>query len=77
MDLHIAYSRPGDEDREGRDYDSEGRVDGKLLTSLLPDLDAEFYLCGPTVFMASVQTDLEHRGVSPDRIHSESFGPVG
>jgi ferredoxin-NADP reductase len=28
-------------------------------------------------FMAAVQTDLERRGVSLDRIHSESFGPVG
>ena len=45
--------------------------------ALVPDLDAEFYLCGPTAFMAAVQTDLEQRGVSPDRIHSESFGPVG
>jgi len=77
VDLHIAYSRPGEEDREGHDYHSEGRVDGELLASLVPDLDAEFYLCGPTAFMAAVQTDLEQRGVSPDRIHSESFGPVG
>jgi ferredoxin-NADP reductase len=77
VDLHVAYSRPGAEDREGRDYHSEGRVDGELLASLLPDLDAEFYLCGPLAFMAEVQTDLERRGVSPDRIHSESFGPVG
>jgi ferredoxin-NADP reductase/predicted pyridoxine 5'-phosphate oxidase superfamily flavin-nucleotide-binding protein len=77
VDLHVAYSRPAAEDREGHDFHSEGRVDGGLLASILPDLDAEFYLCGPMAFMADVQADLESRGVSPDRIHSESFGPVG
>jgi len=75
--LHVVYSRPGDVDRQGVDYDSEGRVDGALLASLHPGLDAEFYLCGPLVFMAGVQADLERRGVPAERIHSESFGPVG
>ena len=75
--MHVAYSRPRAADQKGRDYDSVGRVDGPLLASLLPDLDAEFYLCGPVAFMADVQNDLERRGVSPHRIHSETFGPVG
>ncbi len=74
--FHVSYSRPGEEDRLGRDYDAEGRVDGALLAGLLPDLDADFYLCGPIGFMAHVQEDLEGRGVHPGRIHSESFGPV-
>jgi ferredoxin-NADP reductase len=77
VNLHVAYSRPGERDRHGLDYDSQGRVDGALLASLLPDLDAEYYLCGPLAFMADLQTDLERRGVPPDQIHSESFGPVG
>jgi ferredoxin-NADP reductase len=75
--LHVAYSRPADSDRDGLDYDTKGRVTGELLASLLPTLDAEFYLCGPVAFMADVQLDLEKRGVSPDQIHTESFGPVG
>ena len=61
-------------DRKGRDYDEQGRVSGELLARLLPDLDAEYYLCGPVGFMAEIQSDLERRGVSPERIHSESFG---
>jgi ferredoxin-NADP reductase len=32
-------------------------------------------LCGPTGFMANVQTALEHLGVPAERIHTESFGP--
>ncbi len=75
--LHVAYSRPLAEDHQGEHYDSEGRVDGALLERILPDLDAEYYLCGPIGFMAGLTADLEARGVAPERIHSESFGPVG
>jgi ferredoxin-NADP reductase/predicted pyridoxine 5'-phosphate oxidase superfamily flavin-nucleotide-binding protein len=75
--VHVAYSRPRLDDQLGHDYDSEGRIDGALLVALVGDLDADFLLCGPTGFMADVQTDLERRGVPAERIHTESFGPVG
>ena len=71
--LHVAYSQPRPEDELGRHYDSAGRVDGALLEKLVPRLDADFYLCGPTGFMASVQEQLESRGVPPERIRSETF----
>ena len=71
--LHVAYSRPHPEDELGRHYDSTGRVDGALLEKLVPGLDADFYLCGPTGFMASVQEHLEARGVPPERIRNETF----
>ena len=72
---HVAYSRPAPDDN-GR-YDSVGRVDAALLEALLPDLDADYYLCGPTGFMADIQGQLVERGVSRDRIHAETFGPAG
>ena len=71
---HTSFSRPLPEDRHGQDFNAMGRVSGALLESILPDLEAEFYLCGPIAFMADLQTELEALGVSPDRIHSESFG---
>ena len=71
--VHIAYSRPSREDSPGMDFDSRGRVDGELLDGLLPTLDAEFYLCGPVGFMATLGQELAHRGVPAARIHSESF----
>jgi ferredoxin-NADP reductase/predicted pyridoxine 5'-phosphate oxidase superfamily flavin-nucleotide-binding protein len=74
--LHVAYSRPGPGDSVDRDYQSLGHVDGALLEKLLPGLDADFYLCGPRRFMAAIHSQLEQRGVHPDRIRSESFGPV-
>lgn len=73
--LHVAYSQARPEDR--LDYDSAGRIDGALLATLTSAADAHFLLCGPVGFMAAIQTSLEHRGVAADRIHTESFGPVG
>lgn len=73
--LHVAYSRPLPEDESNGRFDSRGRVDGALLESLVPSLAGDFYLCGPAGFMAGVQDELESRGVPPERIHSESFGP--
>jgi ferredoxin-NADP reductase len=71
--LHVAYSRPGAADELGRHYDGAGRVDGALLEKLVPGLEGDFYLCGPTGFMASVQEHLEARGVPPEHIYSETF----
>ena len=75
--IHVAYSQPRPEDTAGIDYDSVGRVDGALLAGLVNDVEAHYFLCGPTRFMADVQTDLERRGVPSEYIHTESFGPVG
>lgn len=75
--VHVAYSRPRPKDRASPVYDSEGRVDGALLADLVGSLDAHYFLCGPTQFMADVQSDLERRGVPAERVHTESFGPVG
>ncbi len=73
--VHVAYSRPESGDVRGRDYDSEGRVDGALLDALLPDLQADFYLCGPPPFMGSLLGVLAERGVSDERVHTETIGP--
>ena len=75
--IHVAYSRPRTGDEAGVDYDSEGRVDGALLASLVNNIDAHYFLCGPTRFMADIQSDLESRNVPGELIHTESFGPAG
>ncbi|MBL4671918.1 MAG: pyridoxamine 5'-phosphate oxidase family protein [Arenicella sp.] len=74
--LHVAYSRPGLADVLNQDYHSTGRVDGDLLSSLVNDTDAHYFLCGPTGFMAGIQSDLQRRSVSIEQIHHETFGPV-
>lgn len=38
--------------------------------------DTEFYVCGPSGFMDTVQTISIEYGIQADRIHSERFAPV-
>jgi ferredoxin-NADP reductase len=40
-------------------------------------VDAHYFLCGPTRFMADVLADLERQNVPVEQIHTETFGPVG
>jgi ferredoxin-NADP reductase/predicted pyridoxine 5'-phosphate oxidase superfamily flavin-nucleotide-binding protein len=74
IESHVFYTRPGERDRFGRDFDYTGRLDAGRLAALLPGEDADVYLCGPIGFMAEVQHGLEALGVAAERIHSESFG---
>ena len=71
--LVVAYSQPAVNDVEGLDYDRRGRVTGKLVEEVVSDLDADFYLCGPTRFLADVTAALGDLGVGAERIHTETF----
>jgi ferredoxin-NADP reductase len=70
---HVWYSRPDADDREGRDYDTNGRLGIEALERLGLPRDGDFYLCGPPSFLADLRTGLTGWGVPPDRIHSEIF----
>jgi ferredoxin-NADP reductase/ferredoxin len=72
---HIVYSKPDPEDQPGVDYDSVGHVDTPLLNRLGVTRDADFYLCGPPLFLRDLTTGLKTRGGDPTRIHLEVFGP--
>lgn len=69
----IWYSRPGAEDRLGRDYDAPGRLAADDLRELGVPCEADFYLCGPASFIADLTTGLEAWGVAADRMHTEAF----
>jgi ferredoxin-NADP reductase/MOSC domain-containing protein YiiM len=73
---HVCYSSPGADDREGRDFDSAGRVTASLLAELAPPPDAEAYLCGPATFMGDISAALAAIGLDASRIHTEPFGPA-
>ncbi len=73
---HIVYSRPGPGDREGRDYDSAGRLTASLLEQLGLPPDGDAYVCGPAPFMDEVGAGLAAAGVDPSHIHTEPFGPA-
>lgn len=51
-----------------------GRLTGELLLAICPDhRDREIYLCGPDTFRRDIREDLIAEGISPDRIHEESY----
>jgi ferredoxin-NADP reductase len=59
------------------DSASQGRLTPALLLSRLqPDLQAQFYLCGPQQFTTDFSGALIDAGVAKTAIHSESFGVV-
>ncbi len=76
VQTRLGVSRRRHADVIGRDYDTAGRVDGALLEKLVPGLDADFCLCGPRGFMAAIGAQLGARGVSTERIRTESFGGI-
>ena len=72
LTTHIVYSRP----KEGRVCPKyRGRINVEMLLQMIPNLteDMEFYLCGPSAFIADLQNDLEMVGVESSYIHYESF----
>lgn len=72
----VCASRPGPDERTGRDHDHAGRVTVELLQRVLPpaELPYEFYLCGPPAFLADLERDLESAGVPRSLVHTEAFG---
>jgi ferredoxin-NADP reductase/MOSC domain-containing protein YiiM/ferredoxin len=69
----IAYSRPTGGDRPGRDFDVGERLSAAHLDQV--PIDADFYICGPASFMEGIAAALAARGVTPDRMRTEAFGP--
>jgi len=74
--LHVCYSRPGEKDKEGVDYQHQGHVDLKRLRLILQLKRHQFYVCGPRAMMESLVPALETWGVATDDIYYESFGPA-
>jgi ferredoxin-NADP reductase/MOSC domain-containing protein YiiM/ferredoxin len=70
----IVYSKPGDHDRLGTDYDLSGHLNLRALQQLQVPKEADFYLCGPPAFLAGFVADLNAWGIPSSRIRSEVFG---
>jgi MOSC domain-containing protein YiiM/ferredoxin-NADP reductase/ferredoxin len=71
---HFRYSRPNDDDRPGRDFDSVGHVDAALVEQLGISKSSEFYLCGPAAFLTDMKADLAAAGFPTEQMYSEVFG---
>jgi ferredoxin-NADP reductase/DMSO/TMAO reductase YedYZ heme-binding membrane subunit/ferredoxin len=74
--VHIAYSQPAAVDRLGEDYASQGRINLETIKALVPNSEADFYLCGPPAFMQEIYDGLLAWGVRSEQLRFEFFGPA-
>lgn len=51
----------------------EGRLSVKFIESEVGILDTDFYICGPSLFMDEISSDLKTSGVNKDNIYLESY----
>ena len=73
---HVFYESPGAEDVQGRDFTRPGRIDPDWLTKATRTDVADYFICGPTGFMAAMVAGLKAANVPDDRVHYEFFGPA-
>jgi ferredoxin-NADP reductase/MOSC domain-containing protein YiiM/ferredoxin len=70
---YVWYSRPGPDDRIGKDFDNEGHLSRSVLETIGVSPDAVVYLCGPNRFMADMKEAFSALGVARERIFVELF----
>lgn len=75
VQTRVIYDQPLEGDVEQQRCDATGVVCESLLREWTPFEDAEYYFCGPRVFMQNVYRSLQALDVGDDRIHFEFFGP--
>jgi ferredoxin-NADP reductase/MOSC domain-containing protein YiiM/ferredoxin len=72
----VCYSRPHEADETGSAYDVTGRLGPSVLDAEGVPIDADYYLCGPALFLHDFAALLTGRGVPPEQVRSEIFGPA-
>ncbi|REG83854.1 pyridoxamine 5'-phosphate oxidase family protein [Marinomonas pollencensis] len=73
VNLSVFFSQPNEHDRLNQDYDKQGRITAHAIQQQLTNLDADFYLCGPTSFLNELISGLETLGATKEQIHYEHF----
>ena len=78
VQIHVFIKEPGENDVKGIDYQFAGRMNLDRLDAdhdlFIHDPSAEYYICGPEVFMADMARFLERQSVEGRRIKMEVFG---
>lgn len=71
----ILYDAPLPGDVDNGQYDEEGFVSVQRLRDWTPVAEAEYYFCGPQMFMENIYSCLQELGVEAHRVRYEFFGP--
>ncbi len=72
--LSVHHSEPTSDEREFIDYDFTGFISRTYLASVLPEVEMDYYLCGPLGFMETMYQYLRELGVDEKSIRYEFFG---
>ncbi|HEY2234422.1 MAG TPA: MOSC and FAD-binding oxidoreductase domain-containing protein [Candidatus Angelobacter sp.] len=73
---YIVYSRPGESDQVGADFDAPGHINTALLERIGVSRDSDFYLCGPPAFLQTMRDGLKNWGALAHNVHTEIFGSL-
>lgn len=68
----VFYSNPLESDILDKDYNVLGYITKEWLEKNVP-LNADFYFCGPPIFMKSIENSLLELGVKKEKINYELF----
>jgi MOSC domain-containing protein YiiM/ferredoxin-NADP reductase len=70
---YVCYSKPGSHDTPGEDFNAAGHLSRSVFNDAGVPREADFYLCGPTRFMADMKEALATLGATLGQIHAEIF----
>jgi ferredoxin-NADP reductase/MOSC domain-containing protein YiiM len=73
---YFVYSRPDSTDKLGEEFDASGHIETALLSKLDIPRNSDFYLCGPSSFLANMREGLASWGVPAENLHMEIFGAL-
>lgn len=75
LHIHYRYSDMKPADIQNAAHSSTGFVDAALIESIIPGRDADYYFCGPKIFMVNIYHQLLDWGIPASQVHFEFFGP--
>ncbi|MBA4749466.1 MAG: NO-inducible flavohemoprotein [Alphaproteobacteria bacterium] len=73
---HHRYSHAPSNAPLPQNTSSIGLIDADLIKRFTPERDADYYFCGPPLFMAHINKILQDWQIPSERIHFEFFGPL-
>lgn len=75
LNVHYRYSDTSGIEDDLAQNCSLGLVDAEFVETLLPSKNADYYFCGPHIFMTNIYQDLLQWGIPASQVHFEFFGP--
>ena len=75
LKVNYRYSDPAEAGITREGSASTGFIDAKLIESLVPNRDADYFFCGPQPFMINIYHELLVWGIPSAQVHFEFFGP--